>query len=347
MIYSFLIITIFFAQQLHAAQEAPTHSLTQTKADSQLLFKALYKLNDEIQSFTFQYQQKYKIPFESLPREQQTTFLKNYVHKGELLIEQYIADEGDVNTEDQEYHISVLRLAILLNLTDGTKLLIKHGAHVNVIKRDGDTLLLLATRSGDLPLIQFLLAHGAQVDRQNAQGTTALMFAINNHHRRDIEGYEKIVADIVEALIRAKAQINLQDNHGITALMEAARKNYPVVVLQLLLAGADTTLRARITVEKISPEGLKSSETMGKTFYDFAQGKPAIQEAIKRYENYKIAKPGVERIFNRIASIPGHMISQYLTPYGPRGAPADKPAPQGNKKRKLEEATEPTATCPA
>jgi ankyrin repeat protein len=58
------------------------------------------------------------------------------------------------------------------------EVLLSHGANVGHTYDDGQTLLQLASVSGDHDLIAVLLAHGANVNAQNKAGETALDYAM-------------------------------------------------------------------------------------------------------------------------------------------------------------------------
>lgn len=79
-----------------------------------------------------------------------------------------------------------------------------------------------------------LLARGAEVDVQDDDGATALMFAAASGNTRS-----------TEALIAAHANLNLRDEEGRTALILAVRSNEMDVVRQLVEEGAALDLRDR------------------------------------------------------------------------------------------------------
>ena len=78
-----------------------------------------------------------------------------------------------------------------------------------------------------LPVVKVLLSHGARVNARNDFGITALMGAASNGR-----------ADIVEALIEARAELELKDNSGKSALRRAIERNHGEVSELLELKGA-------------------------------------------------------------------------------------------------------------
>ena len=67
------------------------------------------------------------------------------------------------------------------------ELLIQRGAGVNLVDSgEGWTPLMFAGAEGHLPVVEALLQHGADRDTKDADGDTALDFAIKNHHQEAI-----------------------------------------------------------------------------------------------------------------------------------------------------------------
>jgi len=130
-------------------------------------------------------------------------------------------------------------------------------AHPNVANRFGDTPLMLAALKGDLEIVRilqaggaainrqgwtpliyaatgghddvvtFLVQHGANLDAQSPNGTTALMMAIHEHH-----------PDTARLLIASGADVALRNQDGATALQWAKRGNEDDTVKELRRAGA-------------------------------------------------------------------------------------------------------------
>jgi ankyrin repeat protein len=90
----------------------------------------------------------------------------------------------------------------------------------------GTTPLLRASKAGDIPAMKLLIAHGANVDLPTATGITPLMAAAGNGSvGLDTRGRYKTQAQAIEAvqlLVQSGANINARDRNGQTALHGAA-----------------------------------------------------------------------------------------------------------------------------
>ena len=109
-------------------------------------------------------------------------------------------------------------------------------ADVNAANRAGDTLLMIAAQHEQV--VELLLQHGAEINKQNSKGLTTLMFAADYGHER-----------VVELLLQHGAEINKRDSEGFTALMLAAGYGWTEIVLLLLRAGADTTSALQLAAD--------------------------------------------------------------------------------------------------
>uniref|UniRef100_A0A0G4HY28 Uncharacterized protein n=1 Tax=Chromera velia CCMP2878 TaxID=1169474 RepID=A0A0G4HY28_9ALVE len=115
------------------------------------------------------------------------------------------------------------------------------GTNVDVLDENGKTALICASDRGHAVIVQLLLDARANTDIQDQQDSgggdlasflfrrnivtlrTALMYAASNGH-----------TDIVRLLLKAKANVNIQDNRGHTALISASNPGHAEVV-QLLI----------------------------------------------------------------------------------------------------------------
>jgi uncharacterized protein len=92
------------------------------------------------------------------------------------------------------------------------------------------TLLMVAIREGFEPLRDRLIRAGANLDMQDEQGMTALMWAcVKEKHQS------------AAILLDAGADPNLADKWGWTALMHATTNGQKEIVRKLLAKGADTS----------------------------------------------------------------------------------------------------------
>jgi uncharacterized protein len=131
--------------------------------------------------------------------------------------------------------------------------LLKAGEDANaIVSESGDTVLMLAARTGKPDAVAMLLNHGAEVNRTNATGQTALMWAAAQRN-----------AAAVQVLIDHKADFSIRTHAapppkpldtifsapfpvgGMTALLFAARQNDMKSAGILLAAGADVNQSAQ------------------------------------------------------------------------------------------------------
>ena len=165
---------------------------------------------------------------------------------------------------------------------DFVKLLVDHGAQVNLKNSNGDTALIVASQRGDMKCIEHLLGrkdidanlrnrsessaitvaaqighneivkllldHGAQANLQNINGDTALMIASQRGHTNCVE----------HLLLRKDIDVNLQNSKECTALMLASENGHTSVVDLLLANNANLEI---LTTRKCSAlfYGVKSN----------------------------------------------------------------------------------------
>ena len=106
--------------------------------------------------------------------------------------------------------------------------LIERGFDVDAPQADGATALAWAVHRDDLVMAEVLLGAGAGVDIANDLGVTPLMLASQNGS-----------VPLVELLLEAGADPNAARPAGGTALMMAARSGDATVLRRLIAAGAD------------------------------------------------------------------------------------------------------------
>ena len=112
-------------------------------------------------------------------------------------------------TEDQKCELEIA----MVNATTKEQIddLVKRGADVdnNSLLDNGMTLLMQACKYGDIEVALALIANKANVNAQDNNGKTALMYAAQTENS----------ALLIESLHKAGAEINAQDYDGLTALM--------------------------------------------------------------------------------------------------------------------------------
>ena len=94
-----------------------------------------------------------------------------------------------------------------------------------------DERVVEAVRNGDYPAVRALVEAGSDVDTREADGTTALHWAVR-HDR----------TEIAALLLRAGADVDAANRYGMTPLSLAGTNGSPAIVALLLDAGADPNL---------------------------------------------------------------------------------------------------------
>lgn len=154
------------------------------------------------------------------------------VERGDLAAIQRWLDQG----LDPEYQAAQIGTGLMVAAWNGNidmmALFVERGADVRRSNRYGEQPLQLAAWNGHREAVQWLLAHGAPLDRQGPEWG-ALHYAVFN-------GHGQVVGD----LLARGANVNARSPNGSTPLMLAAREGREQLVPVLLEAGADTNAQS-------------------------------------------------------------------------------------------------------
>ena len=109
----------------------------------------------------------------------------------------------------------MLRHAIIKRNISGIRLALKNGADTDKPDAGGTTALMDAAEQGDIDVFRLLLAASDKPDQQGTAGSSALHIATRNNH-----------GEIVSSLLAAGANPDLADDDGNTAQHIAAGKKH-------------------------------------------------------------------------------------------------------------------------
>jgi ankyrin repeat protein len=153
------------------------------------------------------------------------------VHEGDVKTVASFLDRGlDPNTTDRDGQ-TILMMATRLGHRNLVELLIARKANVASRSPQGDTALMFASLKGHLGIAELLVKHGAQV-RQS--GWTPLHYAA-------FEGR----AEMIKFLLAKGAEVDARAPNAYTALMLAARGGHLEAARQLLYADPDLTAKGQ------------------------------------------------------------------------------------------------------
>lgn len=155
------------------------------------------------------------------------TDICSYAKKGDLEgLKKRVALKGKdiINQEMESGAFTALIVASLEGLLPIVQYLINEGANMNHKTSCGNTALMFASEKGHLPIVQFLISRNdPTINEKNGKDLTALMKASKGGH-----------FEIVGQLSANHAIIDSKDTSGATALFWAAQNGHLPVIECLL-----------------------------------------------------------------------------------------------------------------
>ena len=167
------------------------------------------------------------------------------------------------NNRNAEKYNPALIESINTGATETMKELINSGADSNARGTSGITALMIAAQKGDIPLMQWLIAHGADVNAetnwdQPHAGKPALSFALESQN-----------LDVVQELITAGADVNKYNDLGsvenLDSIPESLRernnplltyaigRKLPMPFIQALLDAKNVDVNTKSLLQPITP----------------------------------------------------------------------------------------------
>jgi len=139
--------------------------------------------------------------------------------------------------------------------------------NLNYHNKDGETVLIIASREGHEWIVGMFIAAGADINFQDKYGWTALTYTSKQDHKEivgmlieagadiDLESqnFEDILIwacennseKVVQALVKADVDIDCLDKNGWTALIWASLRGHKEIVQLLIKAGAKLNIQGR------------------------------------------------------------------------------------------------------
>lgn len=111
--------------------------------------------------------------------------------------------------------------------------ILKLNIWVDFYTKDGQSALMKAVQGGKKNAVEALIAKGADVNLQDAEGNTPLHHLAKNLNNK--------IEEVLTTLVAAKANLEAKNNAGETPLMVAARLNNTIGAKLLVKAGAVDT----------------------------------------------------------------------------------------------------------
>jgi ankyrin repeat protein len=154
-------------------------------------------------------------------------------------IEQLIAEGEKPNIQDAKSR-TPLHVAAFMRKHEAARALLRRGANPNALDAERHDTITIAAVNNDLEMLKIALEGGGNARAiTSPYDGTALIAAAHRGH-----------VDVVRALIAAKAPLNHVNNLGWTALLEAVvlgngGRDHTAVVEALVKAGADVTVPDR------------------------------------------------------------------------------------------------------
>lgn len=137
-----------------------------------------------------------------------------------------------VNAFDNKNKLPIVQ-AVFWNKFDILNILLEHGANVNKKDGRGESALTVAANKDTTEYLETLLkVDGIELDITNKFGSTPLVVAAM---KKRLEAVSK--------LIENGAGLDLQNNEGETALMKAANLGCKDIVTKFIGAGADVSIK--------------------------------------------------------------------------------------------------------
>lgn len=147
--------------------------------------------------------------------EPQEPLLKAVYDEDIDAVKELLASGADVNVVDKSYDTTALAGAVARGNRQIVKMLLKAGADPNKVNSKGQTALMNLSDSTASVIVKDLISEGANIAAIDEEGDSALMVAAKIDN-----------AELLRTLLSNGARVNEQNEAGQTALMLAASEGY-------------------------------------------------------------------------------------------------------------------------
>ena len=216
----------------------------------------------------------YKFDLDNIKDEKGNTPLywaciNNYTEVAKLLIEH----GADIDIKDNRGNTPLYQ-ACFKNNTEIAKLLIEYGADVNIKNKDGYTPLSMACSNDNTELVKLLIEHGADksVNIKDKYGYTSLYLACSHNY-----------TEVAKLLIEYGADVNIKDTYGYTPLSMACAKNNTELVKLLLEHGADVNSKDKSGYTPLIYACYDNNIELAKLLIEHGAGKDLDANNLPRY----------------------------------------------------------------
>ena len=158
------------------------------------------------------------------------------------LLLKYGADIEGMLEDDGKFEIAWENIIKAHNGIDAFKLFLEKGLNIEA-EVYSYTPLLVACEYLNLPIVQFLLEKGANVQYQNCDKDTALHILFEHN---EILNSDKITEGIFNLLLKYGADINVKNRFGRTLLIDIIQRDCNIIWFNLLVKnGADVMVKTK------------------------------------------------------------------------------------------------------
>lgn len=154
----------------------------------------------------------------------QYTAIFRAVFNNQIECVEYLLDNGICPNIINIYTgLSLLHYSIRMSYQVLTELLIERGADINIINRDGHSLLIDMIINENYNGVKYICEKGIDVNFQDLEGKTALIHAVKNDY-----------GEMIHLLFKHGAKCDIVDNYNKTALLWAIYESLYTIIIDLL-----------------------------------------------------------------------------------------------------------------